>query len=103
MRSWRDGEIERRAHVPSRPNSLLNPATVVSPIQQRLPLAAPAEEVARLTIFLHLPHMTEDCFPALDLPAIFVRHAPAHVIAAVPLEPATRIVGMDPAFALPFR
>src|SRR5262245_43555893 len=72
-------------------------------MQQRLPLAASAEEVARLTILLHLPHMTADCFPALDLPAIFVTHTPAHVIAAVPLEPSTRIVRMDPAFALPFR
>ena len=78
-------------------------AAVVSPMQQRLPLPRPAEQIAGLAMFLHLAHVTADRFPPPDLPLVFLRHAPAHVIAAVPLEPAARIVRMDPAFALPFR
>ena len=72
-------------------------------MQQCLPLAASAEKVARLAILLHLPDMPPDRFPAIDLPAVFGGHATAHVIAAVPLKPAARIVRMNPAFAFPFR
>src|SRR5262249_34658406 len=54
-------------------------------------------------MLLDLPHVSADRLPALDLPFVLIRKASAHVVAAVPLKPATRIVGMDPALTLPFR
>ena len=70
---------------------------VVGPVQQRLALAAAAEQVARLAVLLHLADVAADRLPALDLAAVLRRHAAAHVIAAVPLEPAARVVLVDPA------
>ena len=72
-------------------------------MQQCLALPRAAEQVAGLAMLLELADVTPDRLPALDLPPVFLRHAPAHVIAAVPLKPAARVVGMDPAFSLPFR
>jgi hypothetical protein len=72
-------------------------------VQERLALAATAEQVAGLAAFLQLPHMAADRFPTLDLPAVLVGQAATHVKAAIPLEPAPRIVRMNPAFAFPFR
>src|SRR5262249_20120420 len=69
----------------------------------RLPLAASAKQIAGFAMLLDLPHMAPDRLPALDLPLVFGGHAAAHVITAIPLKPAARIVGMDPAFAFPFR
>ncbi|HEX3709879.1 MAG TPA: hypothetical protein VHV56_08320 [Pseudolabrys sp.] len=40
-------------------------------MQQRLPLAAPAQQIARLAIFLYLPDVPADRFPAFDLAEIF--------------------------------
>jgi hypothetical protein len=42
-------------------------------MQQRLTLPPPAEQIAGLAIFLHLPYVTPDRLPPLDLPAVFVR------------------------------
>ena len=42
------------------------------------------------------------CGPG-DLLAVDVRNAAAEIVAAVPLEPASRIVGMDPALGAPDR
>src|SRR5687768_15013268 len=44
--------------------------------------------------------MTANGAPASDLARI-VFAAPAHVVTAVPLEPAARIIGMHPSFAAP--
>src|SRR5262245_25297550 len=52
---------------------------------------------------LDLPHVAADRLPALDLTAVFVADTAAHVVAAIPLEPAARIVGMDPALLAPDR
>lgn len=71
-------------------------------MQQSLPLPSAAEQVAGLAMFLQLPDVTADRFPALDLAPVFPGYPPAHVITAVPLKPPARIVGMDPSFALPF-
>src|SRR5262249_9331393 len=62
-----------------------------------------AQQVAGLAMLLYLPHMPADRLPALDLAAVLVRQAAAHVVAAVPLEPAARGVGMNPAVLLPDR
>src|SRR5690349_5109237 len=82
---------------------LSNLAAVVRPMQQRLALASAAGEVAELAVALDLPHVTADRPPALDLSCVLVRHAAAQIVAAVPLEPATRIVLVQPSFATPFR
>src|SRR4051794_11283872 len=71
-------------------------------MQQRLALARTAEHIARFAVLLQLPDVAADRLPAPDLSGIVV-HAAAHVVAAVPLEPAARIVPVDPALALPFR
>src|SRR6185437_7205258 len=47
--------------------------------------------------------MATDRLPAADLAFVFFFHSPASVITAIPLKPAARIIGMNPAFALPFR
>ena len=46
--------------------------------------------------------MPANCFPALDLPFVFNRKSSAHMVSAIPLEPASRIVlFIDPSFFLP--
>ena len=65
-------------------------------------MARAAENVAAFAVEFDLPDVTPDRLPPPDLPPILVRQTPAHVVAAVPLEPAARIVGMDPTLAAPF-
>lgn len=76
---------------------------IVSPVQQRLPLPRTAKRIAGLAVHFDLIDVTTKGLPALDLPSVLLRHPPAHVIAAVPLKPAPRIFGMDPAFPAPDR
>ena len=71
-------------------------------MQQRLALTRAAEDIARLAIFSHLRDVAGDLLPPRYLAAI-VRYPPPAVITAVPLKPAARIVGMNPAFAAPHR
>jgi len=66
-----------------------------------LTLTRPAHQVARLAVLLDLRDVPPDRFPALDLAGVLLRHSAAHVVAAVPPEPAARIVGMNPAFITP--
>ena len=72
-------------------------------MQQRLSLPRPAHWVAGRTMPLYLRNVPPDGFPALDLPGILVRHASAHIIPAIPLEPAARIRGVYPTFLPPDR
>jgi len=65
-----------------------------------LPLFSSAVQVARRTVFLELCDMALHGPPALDLARV-IRVAPAHVVAAIPLEPSARIVGVDPALCPP--
>src|SRR5262245_58891888 len=78
-------------------------AAVVGPLQQRLPLPRAAGQVARLTVPLDLPDVPAPCLPSSDLPPVFIEQAAAHVVAAIPLEPAARVVGVDPALVAPHR
>src|SRR5687768_3576677 len=71
-------------------------------MQQRLPLAGPAEEVAAHAVFPDLREVACHRAPAFDLARV-VGTAPADVVTAVPLEPAARILVVDPAFLPPFR
>src|SRR5215218_4599815 len=68
----------------------LHRAAVIGPLQQGLPLPGPAEAIARVAIRPDLRGMTAEGVPAPDLSPVLVRHAAAHMVAAVPLEPATR-------------
>src|SRR5580704_17462142 len=72
-------------------------------MQQRLALPRPAGDVARLAMPLHLADVTADGFPALDLARVLSRNAPSHVVAAIPLKPAARIVRVDPSLLAPDR
>jgi hypothetical protein len=81
----------------------LHRSTVVGPLQQGLPLPGPAEAIARRAIRPYLRGMAAEGVPASDLSPVLVRHAAAHMVAAIPLEPAARVVRMDPAFTPPFR
>src|SRR5688572_2585953 len=69
-------------------------------MQQRLALARPAEQVALLAMCLDLADMPADLPPAPDLAGI-VLHAAAEMVAAIPLEPAARVVRVDPALGAP--
>ena len=70
-------------------------------MEEGLALAGAAGVVAGLAIFLDLSEVSTEGSPALDL-ALVVGAAAAKVVAAVPLEPAAGIFGINPAFALPF-
>jgi hypothetical protein len=82
--------------------SLKFPA-IVGPMQERLSLPSAARQITRLARKLKLSEVTADCFPAFDLPNVLVGHSSPHIVAAVPLEPATWIVRMYPSFPAPFR
>ena len=72
-------------------------------MKQCLTLPPATQQIAGFAILLDLLNVAANRLPAFDLPCVFLRQAAAHVIAAIPLEPAARIVAMDPAFAPPFR
>ena len=71
-------------------------------MQKGLALPAATTQVARLAVLAQLRHVPLDRDPALDLPLVVLDSA-AHVISAVPLEPPSRIFGVDPAFGDPIR
>src|SRR6186997_598140 len=75
-------------------------STVIRPVQHRLPLPPSAVHVARLAMLPDRGHVARDRPPAPDLPRI-VRRTPAHVVAAVPLEPAAGILGPEPSLPSP--
>ena len=78
-------------------------AAIVSPVQQSLPLPPAAGQVASFAVSFNLPDVPAHRLPALNLPLIFRRHTAAHIIATIPLEPATRIIGVDPSLSTPNR
>ena len=80
-----------------------NPAAVIRPMQQRLPLSWPANYVAGFAISLNLQHMPADGLPASDLPRVLFGGTSPEIVPAIPLEPAARIVAMDPSFLAPHR
>src|SRR5262249_38306187 len=88
-----------RAGRPGRSNL----AAVVGPMQERLALPRPAGDSAGFAIPLHLAHVAADRLPAFDLPRVLIGNAAAHIVAAVPLKPAARVLAIDPAFPPPLR
>jgi len=59
-----------------------------------------AVEIVLVAVLFDLRDMAAHGSPALDL-ALVVFATPAHVVTAIPLEPAARVVDPDPAFAPP--
>src|SRR3569832_2036325 len=88
--------------LPTKGEVISDFAAVVGPVEDGLALAGAAVEVARLAGLLDLRDVAHDLFPAPDLARIVLRAA-AHVIAAIPLEPAARILVVDPTLAAPVR
>ena len=51
-----------------------------------------AKRIAGLTIIANLCDVALERLPAFDLPVVFVRHATAQIVTAIPLKPPARIV-----------
>ena len=71
-------------------------------MQDRLPLPPPTVVVALAAVLLHLRDVPADRSPAADLPLV-VWSTPPHVVAAIPLKPAARVIGVNPALLAPNR
>ena len=78
------------------PMATLDFPAVVGPVQHRLSLLPPAVEVARFAVLPDRRDVPRDGPPSPDLPRVVGAPA-AHVVAAVPLEPAARILRTNPA------
>ena len=65
-------------------------------MKQGLSLAPATRQVAGLAVPHDLAYVTPYASPALDLAGILFRQSPAHEISAKPLEPAARVVGVNP-------
>src|SRR5580765_497784 len=76
---------------------------VICPVQQRLALAWPARRISGFAVTPDLREMPPDCFPTLDLAGVLFWHSTAHIVAAVPVEPASWVIRMYPALATPHR
>src|SRR6185369_3724714 len=73
---------------------------IVGPMQHGLTLSTTAVEVARLAAVAYLRHVPGNRAPSSDLTRIVLRSSP-HVVAAVPLEPAARVLRTNPSLAPP--
>ena len=78
-----------------------NSAAVVCPMQKSLALALTTRQVARFAMSLNLRNVPPHRLPAGDLPLILLRQAATHIVAAIPLKPTARVVGVNPALATP--
>jgi hypothetical protein len=72
-------------------------------VEEGLALPFTASEIAGLAVPLKLAHVSANGLPALDLPSVLLRESPSHVVPAVPLKPATRVVRMNPPIPAPSR
>ena len=72
-----------------------NFSAVVGPVEQGLALLSPAGVVSMGTVLPQLGDVPRHGPPSPDLAPV-VGAAPAHVVAAVPLEPPPGVVGVDP-------
>src|SRR5262245_28287897 len=77
-------------------------AAVILPVHHRLAFTPPTVQVARLAIADDLRDVARNRPPSSDLPRI-VGRSPTHVIPAIPLKPAARILRTYPAVAPPRR
>ena len=70
-------------------------------MQQCLPLSRAAGLIAALAVASDLRHVAANGLPSSDLPGILFRHTPAHIVAAIPLEPPAWIGGVNPTLLAP--
>src|SRR5512145_1300904 len=75
-------------------------AAVIRPVQHCLALPPPAVDVSLVAMLPNGRDVPRDATPPPDLSRIVARPA-AHVVPAVPLEPAARVMPVDPAPATP--
>src|SRR6476620_1430858 len=76
-------------------------SAIIRPVQEGLPLALAAGLITMFAVALKLGNVAAHSVPAPDLPRILFWHSPAHIVAAIPLEPSAWIVGMNPPFLAP--
>ena len=77
-----------------------SPSRVIRPVQNRLTLADSTTQVSISAILFYLRDMSNDSLPSLYLPHI-IRTSAAHIITAIPLEPAPRVIFPYPPLLLP--
>ncbi|MDB6057521.1 MAG: hypothetical protein JWO95_1365 [Verrucomicrobiales bacterium] len=70
-------------------------------MEQGLALGGAATEVAGAAVGFDLADVTADGAPTFYLTVVFARDSAAHIVSAIPLEPAARVVFVDPAFSTP--
>jgi len=72
-------------------------------VKKSLSLALAAGLVTGLAVKFDLPDVSSHCLPPPDLPKVLLRHTAAHIVSAIPLKPAARIVGVNPSVLAPDR
>lgn len=80
----------------------LNLSGIVGPMQKCLPLFGSTLEVAFSAVFTKLCNVSLHCLPSFDLAPV-IRTASSHIVSAVPLEPSSRVVRVEPALLEPVR
>ena len=93
-------ETGRARHEHSHVTPFLYLSAVVRPVKDGLPLAPPTFEIAQFAVLPNRRHVPRDRPPASNLPGV-VSGSAAHVVAAIPLEPPTWILLVDPSAATP--
>jgi hypothetical protein len=70
-------------------------------MQDSLPLASAAAQIARFAVPFDLFDVPAYRFPSPDLSSVFLGHPTAHVIAAIPLKPTARVIRVNPSLRTP--
>jgi hypothetical protein len=70
-------------------------------VKKSLSLAFAAGLVTGLAVKFDLPDVSSHCLPSRYLPKVFLWHSAAHIVSAIPLKPATRIVRVYPPVLAP--
>jgi len=93
-------ETGRARHEHTYVTPFLDLSAVVRPVKDGLSLSPPTFEIARFAVLPNRRHVSSDRTPASNLPGVVIGSA-AHVVTAIPLEPPTGILRVDPATAAP--
>jgi len=78
----------------------LNLSGIVGPMQKCLPLFRSTLEVAFSAVFAKLSNVSTYGFPSFDLAPV-IGTASSHIVSAVPLEPSSRVLIVNPALLEP--
>lgn len=66
-------------------------------------MARSTQEVPAIAVPGELPDVTADCSPTANLALVLVRYPSPLIVTAIPLEPAARVVRVDPSLGAPHR